>query len=97
MATHVILAEKTVSISEARKSLNDYFLDEPVAVLSNNKTAGYMLSPELYERMVQLIETAMPEVQSTFRPNADRMETITRLCEEKLLNSKPEDLDDFSE
>lgn len=97
MATHAILAEKTVSISEARKSLNDYFLDEPVAVLSNNKTAGYMLSAELYERMVQLIEASTPEVKSTFRPSAARLEAVAKLNEELLLNASDQDLDDFEE
>lgn len=48
MASHTILAEKAVSVSEARKNLSQYFTDEPVAVLSNNKPAGYMLSAELY-------------------------------------------------
>lgn len=34
----------------------DYFMDEPVTVLSNNKTAGYMISTELYEQMVEIYQ-----------------------------------------
>ena len=58
MASHAILAEKAVSVSEARKNLSQYFTDEPVAVLSNNKPAGYMLSAELYEKMLRIIEAS---------------------------------------
>ena len=36
MSIQLILAEKTVSVPELRKKPCDYFLDEPVAVLSNN-------------------------------------------------------------
>jgi hypothetical protein len=41
---HRILAEKSVNITELRKNPAKYFIDQPVAVLSNNRPAGYLLS-----------------------------------------------------
>ncbi len=40
---HRILAEKSVNITELRKNPAKYFIDQPVAVLSNNRPAGYLL------------------------------------------------------
>ncbi len=41
---HRILAEKSVNISELRKNPAKYFIDQPVAVLSNNRPAGIEFS-----------------------------------------------------
>ena len=87
MASHAILAEKAVSVSEARKNLSQYFTDEPVAVLSNNKPAGYMLSAELYEKMLRIIEASGAVEQGLFRPAAARLKEISRVSEELLLNA----------
>lgn len=46
-----VLAEQTVSISEFRKSPARYVQDGPVAVLSNVRPVGYLLSPELFEHL----------------------------------------------
>lgn len=51
-----ILAEQTVSISELRKNPAQYFIDEPVVVLSKNKPVGYMLSAKLFETIVDMLE-----------------------------------------
>jgi len=51
-----ILAEQTVSITELRKNPAQYFIDEPVVVLSKNKPVGYMLSAKLYETIVDMLE-----------------------------------------
>lgn len=51
-----ILAEQTVSITELRKNPAQYFIDEPVVVLSKNKPVGYMLSAKLYETIVGMLE-----------------------------------------
>ena len=96
MASHAILAEKAVSVSEARKNLSQYFTDEPVAVLSNNKPAGYMLSAELYEKMLRIIEASGAVEQGLFRPAA-RLKEISRVSEELLLNADTTKLSEFSE
>ncbi|MDD2343054.1 MAG: antitoxin of toxin-antitoxin stability system [Tolumonas sp.] len=50
------MAEQTVSITELRKNPAQYFIDEPVVVLSKNKPVGYMLSAKLYETIVGMLE-----------------------------------------
>jgi len=90
-----ILAEKTVSVTELRKKPCDYFLDEPVAVLSNNKTAGYMISAKLYEEMVELIESRSKS--SRFRPSQARLTQIAEHSSASLLAASDEELGDFSE
>jgi antitoxin YafN len=89
------LAEKTVSVTELRKKPCDYFMDEPVAVLSNNKTAGYMVSAELYEQMVELIE--LQSKTSRFRPSHARLTKIAEQGAERLLTASQDELGDFAE
>jgi len=97
MATRAIFAEQSVSMSDYRKSPGQYFLEEPVAVLSNNKPAGYVLGAELYERMLKLLESVAPEAKPQFRPASARFEAIAHLGNELLANASDEELGDFKE
>ena len=49
---HRILAEKSVNITELRKNPAKYFIDQPVAVLSNNDAGiqNKTYSPATYSR-----------------------------------------------
>jgi len=97
MTTHSILAEQTVSITELRKNPSQFFKAEPVAVLSNNKTVGYMISASLYEQMVQIMEQSSTSATAQFRPSKARMEAITGRGLALLQEASKEDLIDFKE
>ena len=52
ISTLPIYAEQAVLITELRKNPSQFFKEEPVAVLSNNKTTGYIFNAELYEQIL---------------------------------------------
>jgi antitoxin YafN len=97
MATNPIYAEQTVSITDLRKSPATYFINEPVAVLSNNRTAGYIVPAEVYQHMVNMIEQAYPEGRSRFRPSRARLDDINAQGNELVANASAADLERFSE
>lgn len=97
MATQSVYAEKTVAMSELRKRPADFFDEEPVAVLSNNKTAGYTIGAEAFEKMVLLLESLAPEVRGQFRPGAARLRMIADQGAALLLNASEQELTAFSE
>jgi antitoxin YafN len=97
MSTSPIYAEQTVSITDLRKSPASYFKGEPVAVLSNNRTAGYIVPAEVYQHMVKMIEQAYPEGRSRFRPSRARLDAIVAEGGELLANTSPDELGRFSE
>ena len=97
MSTHSVLTEKTVSITELRKNPAQFFQNEPVAVLSNNKTAGYMVSAELYEQMILIMEQASETATAKFRPNKKRLTVIARHGAKLLEEATAQDLGDFTE
>lgn len=99
MATHSIWAYKTVGISELRNKPADYFTDEPVAVLSNNRPTGYVIGAEAYEAMMKVIEQYNREhgIEARFRPTADRLQEIGRRGSEIVDTANESDLDQFTE
>lgn len=97
MNAQSILAEKTVSVTELRKNPSKYFIGEPVAVLSNNHTTGYVVGKELFESMVHLIADQTPTVLSTFRPNKTRLASIAEQGAALLLAATDDELTDFEE
>jgi antitoxin StbD len=54
-----ILSEYTVSITELRKAPGELLKQaagQTVAILSHNKPAGYIVSPEAYRTMLEVME-----------------------------------------
>ena len=54
-----IYAGKTASITEFKKNpqaLIDAAEGEPIALLNRNKTAAYIVPPEVYERLLEMAE-----------------------------------------
>lgn len=94
-----ILAEKSINITELRKNPAKYFIDEPVAVLSNNRPAGYMISAKVFEALIDLLEEKQGKGQSTarFRPNADRLSDIADHGQKLLQTASDKDLTEFTE
>lgn len=94
-----ILAEKSINITELRKNPARYFIDEPVAVLSNNRPAGYMVSARLFEELIDLLEEKQGRSHSAarFRPTAERLRTIAEDGQRVLQNLNDKDLTEFKE
>ncbi|VAW51426.1 hypothetical protein MNBD_GAMMA06-1196 [hydrothermal vent metagenome] len=94
-STHTILADETVSVSDLKKSPSQYFTDHAIAVLSNNRPAGYVIGASAYEALVSMLsqcqqgETFFGE----FRPTASRMREITTKGMELLQNAPTDDLE----
>lgn len=99
MSTYAILAEESVSITELRKNPGSYFGDKPVAVLSNNKPAGYMVSQELFQEMLRLVEQA--EIRRTvtgrLELSASKLREIGRQGWNRLAEGAPEDLEKLNQ
>lgn len=93
-ATHTILADKTVSVTELKKSPSQYFTDHPIAVLSNNRTAGYIIGADAYAALVSILSQCQQTetFPGMFRPTAERMREITARGMDLLQNATSEDL-----
>lgn len=94
-----ILAEHSVSITELRKNPAQYFTDEPIAVLSNNKPTGYTLSAKLFEALVDMLEKQQIENQFTaqFRPSTEQLRAIAQHGQALLEQATDDDLGSFIE
>ncbi|GAB7262516.1 type II toxin-antitoxin system Phd/YefM family antitoxin [Dickeya ananatis] len=79
-----ILAEKSIDIIELRKNPAKYCIDGPVAVLSNNRPAGYMIRARVH-------------TAARFRPTAERLNGIAQSGQTLLQNASDKDLSEFSE
>ncbi len=99
MSTHKILAEEIVSVSELRKNPSQYFTNNPVAVMSHNQTAGYMVGAELFEKMIMIIEQSQRDksIIGQFRPSAVRLKQISEESARLLQQANDEELGNFSE
>ncbi len=98
MAVQRVLTELVISISELRKNPAEVFEQEtPVAVTSNNRTQGYIVPREMYEQMVELIETSFPAHAGRFRPSLARLNTIKQACASGLINASERDFGNFQE
>ena len=66
-------------------------------MLSHNKPTGYMLSAELYEKMLRIIEASGPVEPGLFRTAAARLQEISRACEQLLPEADANKLSEFNE
>jgi len=99
VSTQTILADETVSISELRKKPQEYFTDHAIAVLSNNRTAGYVIGAEAYETLLMMLRQSqqIETFEGRFRPTAERLREITEKGAKLLENATEEQLGSFSE
>ncbi|WP_243701620.1 type I toxin-antitoxin system antitoxin YafN [Sodalis ligni] len=88
-----------MNISELRKNPAKYTIDQPVAVLSNNRPAGYMVSAKLVEELMDLLyenqETG--HIAARFRPTTARLNEITTRAQKLLQDASDNDLTKFTE
>lgn len=98
MGMNSILAERSVSITDLRKNPGQYFLGEPVAVLSNNRPAGYMIGQELFQELMRLVEQAEGErtITGRFRMSTDALRQIGQRGADLLSDASPKDMEEYS-
>jgi antitoxin YafN len=95
---HKILVEKSVSITELRKNPALYLSGEPVAVLSNNRPAGYLMGPEVFEAIMEALQQREQgrEIAGSFRPSAAQLRSIAQRGNELLGKASVQDLSEFT-
>lgn len=93
-----ILVEKSVSITELRKNPARYLSGEPVAVLSNNRPAGYMMSSEVFEAIVDALQQREQgkEIASNFRPSAAQLRSIALRGNALIADANDKQLSEFT-
>ena len=74
-----LLADMTVSMSDFKKNPAKVLRDagsQPVAVLSHNKAAFYMVDPSLFEALVDELEDAqmMPLIKARYAQRSQAVE-----------------------
>lgn len=99
MSTQTILADQTVAISELRKKPQEYFTDRPIAVLSNNRTAGYVIGAEAYEAIMAVLRQSRQTetFAGRFRPTAERLRELAAQGMKDLAMANAADLSRFTE
>lgn len=94
MTTDRVLAEHTISMTKFRKKPAEVFKEEqPVAVLSNNKAAGYVVRADVYENMIALLERYAPQDSRQFRPSRGFLQQVKRASAEWLDNATEKELE----
>ena len=98
MAIQRVLTEHVISVSEFRKNPAEVFEEEqPVAITSNNRIQGYFVGREVYEQMVELIESSSPRETAQFRPSLARLNAIKQACATSLAKASEADFGNFQE
>lgn len=98
MSVQPLFAEETISITKLRTQLAKVLKRKrPVAILSHNETAGYIVNAEVFARLVELAELAAPGIRAEFRPSAARLRQITAASAAILLESDDKQLAEFEE
>ncbi len=94
-STYTILADETVSVSDLKKSPSQYFTDHAIAVLSNNRPAGYIIGASAYEALVSMLSQCQQTeaFSGEFKPTASRMREITAKGMELLEKASSDDLE----
>lgn len=89
-----IYAEKSVSITDLRKDIKSYLIDEPVAVLSNNKTVGYVMSEYAFRGLVDSIIANTKRTKGT-RATKEELREISLICEKYLEKLSDDDIENI--
>lgn len=99
MSTYTILAEEVVSMSDLKTGPGKYFKEHPVAVMSNNKPKGYLVSADMFERLVAaaIVGGEQQEFSGLFNPSSKRLKELANSTTDKLLQLKQSDIGEFKE
>lgn len=94
---HQILAKKSVNITKLRKNPAKYFINQPVAVLSNNRPAKYLLSASAFKALINMLakQKKKKPIKARFRPSAAKLKKITRQAKKYLNNITNNNFNNF--
>lgn len=90
-------AKQAISLTDLQKNPVSYFGGEPVAVLIDSRTAGYIVPANVYQHMIKMIKQAYPKGRSRFRPSCARLDAVVTQTKALLADASLTDLGRFSE
>lgn len=94
-----LVPDKVIPIDELRKAPEECFIDQAVAVSSDDKIIGYLLNATLYEEIMSIIRQSeqTDTFEGNFQVSEERLREIANQAELVLSKATDSELDSYSE